>query len=114
MPAAGRRLSWVAAALAAAVVVCYGGTVVADTASRARLRQALAAPNTAVKISENVRLDRSLYMTGKLGLFYTRQDDVPVWTVRTFRRIDPPSGWSNPSYLHPVAVEWIDGPPSRE
>lgn len=109
-----RGFRWVAAAVLAVVLAGYAGNFLIGAAAKTALRRALAEQHTAVKISDSARLDRSLYMTGALELFYTRHDDAPVWTVRRYHQIAPPSGWYNPSFLDPVAVEWLDVRSSRE
>ena len=88
------------------VVLGYTGNFIFRTGFKGRLRRQLAEAKTAVKISNSPELDRSLYVTGDLALFYTFSDPSPFGTVRHYEKIDSLERAGNASFLQPCRVEW--------
>jgi hypothetical protein len=62
--------------------------------------------SAAIKISEDERIDRSLYFTGEGVLVYTRSDGVAAGTLRKYRSWQYPGREGNESFVQPnVFVE---------
>ncbi len=100
--------NWIGVMVLVVVVLGYAGNFIFRRGFKSELRNQLAGTHTVVKISNSLSLDRSLYMTGELGLFYTRCDPVPFGIVRPYIKINSPAGWYNPSFLQPCTVEFQD------
>jgi len=105
-PASPAPLRWVAGALLLLVLTGYTGNFWLRRGFKAHLREQLAVPQTAVKISDSPRLDRSLYLTGQIGIFYTRLDPTPFGQVRRYTKMNAPKGWGNVTFLEPAVVNW--------
>jgi hypothetical protein len=101
-----RLLRGVTGAVFVLVFVGYTGNFWLRTGFKAGLRGALAAPQTAMKVSNSLPLNRSLYAMGDGGVFYTSYDPLPFGTVRHFRRLETPEGIGDVTFLHPCVVEW--------
>ena len=101
-----RQLSGVSIIVFVLILVGYTGNYWLRSGYKAGLRQALASPHTAMKISGNLPLDRSLYMRGDGVEFYTRYDPLPFGTGRHYGRLDTPEGIGCPTFIHPCFVEW--------
>ncbi len=110
-PTTRAPLHWLGAGVLAAMLFGYAGNFVIGTGFKAHLPKQLAGANTLVKISNSPELDRSLYMAGDLRLLYTRWDKRPFGTIRHYREINAPAGWSNPSFFQPASVEFQDPSP---
>ncbi len=57
------------------------------------------------KVSEEPSKDRALYYTDDGRIFYTRQDDYPVGSSRSFNEIQCNDGMSNKSWKKPCTIE---------
>ncbi len=105
-PARPRWLGSVAWAAFVLVFVGYTGNFWIRTGAKARMRAALSVPQTAMKISDDPQLDRSLYLMGQGGVFYTRHDPFPFGAVRGYGRMDTPEGIGCATFVHPLHPEW--------
>jgi hypothetical protein len=108
-PSPGVRTAWLrgtAWAACAMLMVGYTGDFWIRTGYKAGLRSALGRGQTAMKVSNSPLLDRSLYLLGNGGLFYSRFDPLPFGTVRAYRVLETPEGIGCATFLHPCAVEW--------
>ncbi len=101
-----RELRWIAGAVFGLVLLGYTGNFWLRTGFKAQLRAQLAVPQTAVKLSDSPALDRSLYFTGEMGLFYTRFDPLPFGTVRHYTTMIAPNGFGNVTLLEPAVPGW--------
>ncbi len=111
VPLHPRLLRGFAWGMFALVLVGYTGNFWIRTGYKARLRTALGPPLTAVKISNSRQLDLSLYLTGDIGVFYTRFDPLPFGTVRHYHPFPAPDGIGCVTYVNPCVVQWDSPPP---
>lgn len=96
-------ITWV---VLSAVAFLYGGDYLSSATSSLRrtyLEEVHGHPATAMKLSDDARIDRSLYYTGDRTPVYTRYDGLPIGTVRKYRRLAEESNVSNSSFLTPNA-----------
>ncbi|HZP85909.1 MAG TPA: hypothetical protein VFB54_03755 [Burkholderiales bacterium] len=104
-PPAGTR-SWqaVAVVLIAAMAFLYLGNHILPSELRTRYRNDVEAkPGVALKISDDPRIDRSLYYTGHRQIIYTRHDDLPVGSIRRYRQLLNGES-ANGSFVKPNAL----------
>jgi hypothetical protein len=85
------------------ILFLYVGNFLAPSELRNTYRQDVYARQVAIKISDDARLDRSLYYTGDLQIIYTRHDQLPVGTVRNYRKLASEDSVGNASFLTPNA-----------
>lgn len=106
------RRALFASSLAAAAIVLWlyvGNFVVTTSAKRIHVEQ-VENRSAAIKISDDPRLDRSLFYTGAKQLLYTRFETAPVGSVLRFQSVTTPAGHppapdaagSNASFIAPV------------
>ena len=107
-PRAVRGIAWAVFGL---VLLGYTGNFWLRTGFKARLRTQLAVPQTAVKLSDSPALDRSLYFTGEMGLFYTKLDPAPFGTVRHYTAMLAPNGFGNVTLIEPAMPAWAPANP---
>ncbi|MCX7114109.1 MAG: hypothetical protein NTX45_29375 [Proteobacteria bacterium] len=97
----GVPLAW---AILGAVVFLYVGNFVFPSKLRQTyLSEVYGQPMSAIKLSDDVRIDRSLYFTGDRVLIYTRHDQLPIGTTRRYRKLALESIAWNASFLQPNA-----------
>jgi hypothetical protein len=99
-------LRGLARSLLVLVLIGYTGNFWIRTGYKAKLRAQLAAPQTAVKISNSQELNLSLYLKGDGGVFYTRYDPAPFGTVRRYEPFATPDGIGCVTYVNPCVVTW--------
>jgi len=102
-----RGMRMVAGALSIMVLVGYTGNFWLRRDFKSSLRGQLSHLQSAVKISNCPRLNRSLYYTGDGGLFYTHFDPTQFGLVRRYSSISFPAGGGNGSFIEPANVKWI-------
>jgi hypothetical protein len=102
-----RLIHGVAGAVFAIALIGYTGNFWIRTGFKSELRTQLAVPQTAAKLSDHRDLDRSLYLTGQMGLFYTTFDSEPFGSVRSFASIVAPDGFGNVTLIVPARVAWL-------
>lgn len=91
------------AVLLAVVFLYTANLVVPSELSVVYRRDVYTKPGIAMKISDDARVDRSLYLTGDRRLFYTTHDELSVGSVRRFRNLASEAHVGNDSFLHPNA-----------
>ena len=98
----GLPLAW---AVLGSIVVLYGGNFLFPSKLRQTyLSEVYGRPMSAIKLSDDVRIDRSLYYTGNRQLIYTHYDNFPIGATRTYRKLALESGsYGNLSFVKPNA-----------
>ena len=107
-PRALRGMTWAVFGL---VLLGYTGNFWLRPGFKFQLRTQLAVPQTAVKLSDSPALDRSLYFTGEMGLFYTKLDPTPFGTVRRYTAMVAPNGFGNATLIEPAVPVWAAANP---
>jgi hypothetical protein len=90
----------VAVAIASLILVLYTAAFVPGGEVRQRYIEEVLNKQAALKISDDARIDRSLYYSGNRDVFYTRYDNVPIGTVRRYRGLASNAS-GNVSFLNP-------------
>jgi hypothetical protein len=85
------------------IVFLYVGNFLLPSELRNTYRQNVYGRKAAIKISDDVRLDRSLYYSGDRQIIYTRHDQLAVGTVRNYRKLALEESVGNASFLKPNA-----------
>lgn len=88
LPQSGSAVNAVAFALIAALAFLYLGSFLLTSDLRTvYTTQVYGRAGTALKISDDARIDRSLYYTGDRQLIYTRYDGAPIGSVRRYQHL---------------------------
>jgi hypothetical protein len=87
-----RALSFASIALTGLLLWLYAGNFLIGTQTKRVFRAQVEDRSAAIKISNDSRLNRSLYYTGHDRLLYTNLDPTPVGTVRFYDAVLTPSG----------------------
>jgi hypothetical protein len=102
----GRGSSALALAILLIVAAGYGGNFIGRWGQKRMLREDLAKTNHVMKVSADIRLNRSLYIDGHLIYFYRFYDALPFGSLRTYLKVDAPGGFYSASFLQPCHVIW--------
>ena len=91
----------------AAVIVLYTAVFTIPTEAKRRYQAEVAGKSAAIKVanSSDPARNRSLYYFGDGRLLYTYYDGAPLWSVRTFTRIEPAKSDPNTSYKTPIRFQ---------
>ncbi|MFZ4698550.1 MAG: hypothetical protein ACOYMG_00725 [Candidatus Methylumidiphilus sp.] len=97
----GVPLAW--AILGAVVFLYVGNFAFPNKLRQTYLGEVYGRPMSAIKLSDDVRIDRSLYYTGDRQPIYTRHDRFPIGATRHYRKLAFESIYWNASFLQPNA-----------
>jgi len=97
----GVPLAW---AIMGAIVFLYAGNFVFPSKLRQTfLSEVYGRPMSAIKLSDDARMDRSLYYTGVRQLIYTHHDQLSIGATRNYRKLALESISFHASFLKPNA-----------
>jgi len=93
----------VPAAVGAAVLFLYAGSFVVPSPIRdGYLGEVHGKPGMAIKIADDARIDRSLYLISDRRMIYTRHDAADIGAVRKYGKLAN-DRWGNLSFVDPNA-----------
>lgn len=95
---------------AAIVLALYSANGLVDTQAKRNFREKVDKHPAAIKITNDIRLDRSLYLSGLQALVYTQYDPAPFGTPIFYELKDQPNKCCNASFIDPFYFKQIPEP----